>query len=116
MENPKISYIQQGKINPKRPAPYYKPDHKKDWDSLQLRLILKSKRLQFCKELRHARIVKGISQTDLARNMGVNQNYISRIESGKINISFDNLIMMAYYLDMIVCLFGEMVFDRKKKN
>jgi ribosome-binding protein aMBF1 (putative translation factor) len=116
MQNANKTYIKQNKINPKRPTPYYKPEHKKDFDSLQLRLLITGKRQVFCKQLRRQRIIKGISQSDLAYDMGVNQNYISRVENGKINISFNNLIMMAYYLDSIVCLFEEMAFSKTTKN
>lgn len=116
MQNPKISYIKQNKINPKRSLVYYKALGKYDWDSLQMSLLTKGRRQVFCSQLRKARIRKGISQTDLAFDMGVNQNYISRVEAGKINISFNNLLLMAYYLDCIVCLFGEDVFNKKEKN
>lgn len=115
-QNQTISYIKQGKIDPKRKYFYYKPASKNDFDSLVMMRFIRGKRDLFCKELRRARIIKGISQTDLARCMGVDQNYISRVETGKVNVSFDKLISMAYYLDCIVCLFGETVFDKKDKN
>jgi ribosome-binding protein aMBF1 (putative translation factor) len=109
-------YIEQNKINPKRLLPHFKSPDKRDWDSSQLRLIIRGKRSLFCKHLRQARIKKGISQSDLAFDMGVNQNYISRVECGKINISFDNLLTMAYYLDCYIALFDNSAFEKIKRN
>jgi DNA-binding XRE family transcriptional regulator len=78
---------------------HFKSKDKQNHDSLLLRLQITGKRQLLCGKLKDVRIKKGISQSDLAFDMGVNQNYISRVESGKINISINNLLMMAYYLD-----------------
>jgi len=115
-QNQTISYIKQGKINPKRKFIYYPPASKYKFDSLMMFRQIKGKRELFCAQLRKQRIIKGISQSDLAYCMGVNQNYISRVETGKINISFDMLFRMAYYLDCLVCLFNESAFLKKDKN
>lgn len=47
------------------------------------------------KDLRKKRIEKRISQTDLAFMLKWDQNYVSRIEAGKINISLENLTKIA---------------------
>jgi DNA-binding XRE family transcriptional regulator len=113
MRNLKLSYINGEAINPKRLHVHFKSPDKKNWDSAQLRLIIKGKRHLICRQLKRARIKMNISQSDLAFDMGVNQNYISRVESGKINISLDNLLLMAYYLDLGVFLFEDKAFNKK---
>ncbi|MBX9851028.1 MAG: helix-turn-helix domain-containing protein [Cytophagaceae bacterium] len=50
-------------------------------------------RIKFIMRKRH------IGQEDLALLMGIPQSHVSRIVSGKLNVSIDNLIKMLYYLD-----------------
>jgi ribosome-binding protein aMBF1 (putative translation factor) len=86
---------------------------KRKFDTLMMRLQTTGKRQALCIYLKKARLKKGLSQFDLAFLMGVNQNYVSRIEAGKINITINNLLMMVYYLDCHIRLFGS---DEVKKN
>lgn len=76
-------------------------------DDAILLLQIKGKRQVLSSLLRKERIKKGISQTKLAFEMGVNQNYVSRVESGKINITIDMLLKMTYYLGCFISIYGE---------
>ena len=69
-------------------------------ESLQLRLMIKGFRGIFAKELKKARIKKSLSQMELSFIIGCDQNYISRLENGKINASIDTLLKLSYYLDL----------------
>ncbi len=46
---------------------------------------------QTSKQLKHARIAKGVSQEQLAEKLGVNQSVISRVESGNSLTSTETL-------------------------
>lgn len=50
--------------------------------------------------LRDERIKKGINQMEMGFHLKVDQNYISRVECGKINIKLENLYKFLHYLDL----------------
>lgn len=50
-------------------------------------------RIKFLMRKRH------IGQDQLASLMGIPQSHVSRIVTGKLNVTVDNLIKMLYYLD-----------------
>lgn len=54
--------------------------------------------------LRQAREKKGFSQMDLAYLIGNDQQYVSKVESGKINISVENLFKITYHLGLYINL------------
>lgn len=56
-------------------------------------------------KVKQARIRKGLSQMDLAFDLGLDQNYISKIENGKVNISIESLYKICYYLDCYINIF-----------
>lgn len=85
----------------------YELVEKRKHDSRMVFLQVKGKRQSLSIALRKARLKKGISQTALAFDMGVNQNYISRVESGKINITIDMLLKMTYYLDCFLSIYNQ---------
>lgn len=49
--------------------------------------------------IRQARLKRGFSQMELGFKLGVDQNYISKIEGGKVNISAESLYKILYYLE-----------------
>lgn len=53
-------------------------------------------------QLRQARLRKGISQMDLAMELGLDQNYISKVETGRVNISIESLYKICYYLECYI--------------
>lgn len=55
-------------------------------------------------QVKTARVKKGLSQMDLAFDLGLDQNYISKIENGKVNISIESLYKICYYLDCYIQL------------
>lgn len=66
-------------------------------------------------KIRDARRTKGISQEELARMLGISQDYISKAENGKINMSIEYLYDVLFALD---CFFEIVQFKKtaKKKN
>lgn len=72
-----------------------KTDMKKNSDTLA-----KEFRMHFSKEIKNARLRKNLSQMELSEIMGVHQDYVSRIENGKVNISLDTMIKLAFHLDL----------------
>ncbi len=52
-------------------------------------------RAEIAKRLRHVRIEKGLSQTEVASRLGVVQQFISRVENGRENLSMDTLLRIA---------------------
>lgn len=52
------------------------------------------------KRIKAARANKQVSQEDLSRTVYVNNEHISRIESGKIKLSLELLILIANALDV----------------
>ena len=54
--------------------------------------ILEKKRVIFCNTLKSIRTEYNISQTELARRMGVTQSYISKLERGKRGIEIFELM------------------------
>lgn len=53
--------------------------------------------------LRMQRLYRGWTQSQLARNCGLNRAYISQVESGKRNISIVNIQKIAEALDVTLC-------------
>ncbi|MDZ4837030.1 MAG: helix-turn-helix transcriptional regulator [Candidatus Melainabacteria bacterium] len=51
-----------------------------------------------------ARKQKGLTQTELAKRLSVPQSYISRIESGKLDLRLTSLIDIARYLNLDLLL------------
>jgi transcriptional regulator with XRE-family HTH domain len=56
--------------------------------------------------VRAYRLELGISQEGLADRCGLHRNYISSIERGQVNVSFENLVTLAVGLGVDV---GELV-------
>lgn len=71
------------------------PDEKEAFREYGLHLQTKGWVSIISNQLKKKRIEKRISQTDLAFILKWDQNYVSRIESGKINISLENLTKIA---------------------
>src|ERR1700677_4180161 len=61
------------------------------------------------KSLVEARKGKGLSQTEMARRLDVPQSYISRLESGKLDMRLSSLIEIARYLNLEVVLVPDMM-------
>jgi transcriptional regulator with XRE-family HTH domain len=72
---------------------------KQKHDSYHLHLRKQNIRHIIGSQVRDARLRRGISQMDLALELGIDQNYISKVENGKINISIESLMTICYYLD-----------------
>ena len=47
------------------------------------------------RNLKRLRTVKGISQGDIARTLGVHKGYISNIENGKVNPTLATIVKLA---------------------
>lgn len=62
-------------------------------------------------QIRKARLKRAISQWELAKELGVDQNYISKIECGKVNMSVETLFKICHYLD---CYFKVFEKDETK--
>ena len=56
------------------------------------------------KDLRAARLKKGLTQTELAQKVGMPQGHISSIEQGKIDLRLSTLVEIARVLDQEVML------------
>lgn len=69
---------------------------------LKFALTIKGKKKIIATALRSARMKKNISQMELAFKLGVDQNYISKIENGKVNISLETLLKVSEVLDCFV--------------
>lgn len=59
-------------------------------------------RKEFGASLRAARLKAGMRQSDLAALTGVEQNHISKIEHGLINVTLDTMTVLARALGMDV--------------
>ena len=80
------------------------------WDSIYLTLISKGKKvtpeqrsgyLAFIgQQIKKARLKKEWSQIDLAERVNIEQRLISRIESGKANITMETLLKLAKVLNI----------------
>jgi transcriptional regulator with XRE-family HTH domain len=55
------------------------------------------------KEIRKARIDKGLKQKDLASRLDIPQQYVSKIESDKTDVRFSTLQRIARELDVSLC-------------
>jgi transcriptional regulator with XRE-family HTH domain len=62
------------------------------------------------KELRQQR---GITQLKLAMDLGLNQNFISRYETGEREAEYKALIMLADYFDVTIDYLLERTDDEK---
>lgn len=59
-----------------------------------------SVRTQFGARIRELREREGLTQQKLALMIGIDRTYLSGIENGKRNVSFDNLVKIACGLDV----------------
>lgn len=66
-------------------------------------------------EFRRLRIEKtGLSQDDFARSLGYDKSYISRIESGKQNLTIDTIQILCNALNITIQdLFRQIEVDEK---
>ena len=55
---------------------------------------LKEARRRLCAALREAREQAGLTQTDLAKRLGVGQSYVSKIENGDRKIEVAELVLV----------------------
>jgi transcriptional regulator with XRE-family HTH domain len=62
--------------------------------------ISEQQRIEFGACVRAARQKAGLSQRDLAETTGLQQNHISNIEQGKLNITLDTMAVLAKALDL----------------
>ena len=58
-----------------------------------------SARMKMAQQIRNIRIKLGYTQKEIAKKLGVIQQYISRIESGRENVSVDTLTRIANVFD-----------------
>ncbi len=56
------------------------------------------------KSLVAARKAKGLTQSEMARRLGVPQSYISRMESGRLDMRLSSLVDVARYLNQEIVL------------
>lgn len=70
--------------------------------NLRLKSEIKGTRLLLCQQIKKARINKGLSQMELAFEIGMDQHYISKIETGKLNVSLDTLLKVVQHLDCFI--------------
>lgn len=54
--------------------------------------------IQLGKNLRKIRTAKGMSQGDIARELGVSRGYISTIENGKMNPTLSTIVKLSKVL------------------
>lgn len=64
-----------------------------------VQVVASPERLKIAQQIRNLRIKLGYTQGDLAKKLGVIQQYISKIETGKENISIDTLKKIADAFD-----------------
>lgn len=57
-------------------------------------------------KLKSVRVLKGIKQSDMAEMLGITQTYLSRLESGRVDIKLSMLLKRAYILGVSV---GELI-------
>ncbi|MBU1122461.1 MAG: helix-turn-helix transcriptional regulator [Candidatus Omnitrophota bacterium] len=57
-----------------------------------------SERMEIAKQIKKIRVNKGYSQKDMASRLHVIQQYISKIENGRENLSIDSLVQIANIL------------------
>jgi len=71
----------------------------------------------FGRNLRAARMAQGLKQADLAEKAGINQQYVSSIEAGQINLTLDTVKRLAAALgqDALVLL-GAPSLDRHEPD
>lgn len=53
-------------------------------------------------KLKSERVLKGIKQMDMAQKLGITPQYLSRIESGKVDIKLSTLKKIANILEVPV--------------
>ena len=77
--------------------------HALGMSDLDMEMVRQKKHL--IEKLRHARIKKGLSQTDVANMVASRQPAIARMESGQISeVSMDFLLKVALALDVPVTI------------
>jgi transcriptional regulator with XRE-family HTH domain len=52
----------------------------------------------------HARKEKNLTQTELGKRLGLPQSYISKLESGRLDIRLSNIIEIARFLNLELIL------------
>lgn len=73
----------------------------------------KTTRRILARNMRRLRTRRGLSQEELAQEVGLRQAQISEIESGNNNITIDNLHRLALALGVRVC---ELIDERTVKD
>ena len=63
--------------------------------------------------LKELRKEKGITQLKLAMDLGLNQNSVSRYETGEREADYKTLIMLADYFDVTVDYLLERIDEKK---
>jgi predicted transcriptional regulator len=58
---------------------------------------------KFGANLKKIRKQTGISQEDLANELGFSQAYIAKVESGTVNLSLSHVVAIARRLDVSIC-------------
>lgn len=76
------------------------------WQTIYENLAAPSRRLDVARQIKKTRIQKGLNQRDAAYKLGVVQQYISKVENGKENLSIDALdrIAKAFHKKLIIKL------------
>lgn len=72
--------------------------------------------IQIGNQIRMLRIAKGYSQESIADAAGMGRTYMGRIERGEQNISIQNLIQIAFALNVEVSEFIPLLSDLKNPN
>lgn len=56
---------------------------------------MKSESIRFGKNLKKIRTAKGLSQGDIAKELGVSRGYLSNIEHGKMNPTLSTIVKLS---------------------
>lgn len=56
---------------------------------------MKSESIRFGKNLKKIRTAKGMSQGDIAKELGVSRGYLSNIEHGKMNPTLSTIVKLS---------------------
>lgn len=98
------SYITRKKTFQEKGNTYLNPMEKTQRNSRLMWLQSRGIKQLIGIRLKQAREKKGYNQMELGYLIGADQQYISKIESGKINISVENLFKITHYLDLYINL------------